>query len=369
MHGGDQRERFRERRRDDSADTPGRSRRPRGTGRPGQAVRAERPHEPHLPDSITGQELDRDTADELRTLSRETSTRVARHLVASLLLSDEAPDQALEHAAYAARIGGRVGAVREIHGLAAYRTGDYRTAARELRTAQRITGRLDTLPVLADAERGLGRPERALDIAASPDADQLDPELTIELMIVVAGAYADTGDVETALRTLETPALRQRINGRWQVRLWVAYADLLAAAGRDEEAARWIALAADVDTDQVTDAAERLGRPARDTSSVWDQLEEIEVVDVYSDEDPGEHEDEKPRADGDVPVDEKTRADADVSVAEMARSDEDVSVVDAPAVADGAVSETEHPETGGAVAADEQARTNADGAANEETTA
>lgn len=289
--------------------------------------------------------------------------------MASLLLSDEAPDQALEHAAYAARIGGRVGAVREIHGLAAYRTGDYRTAARELRTAQRITGRLDTLPVLADAERGLGRPERALDIAASPDADQLDPELTIELMIVVAGAYADTGDVETALRTLETPALRQRINGRWQVRLWVAYADLLAAAGRDEEAARWIALAADVDTDQVTDAAERLGRPARDTSSVWDQLEEIEVVDVYSDEDPGEHEDEKTRADGDVPVDEKTRADADVSVAEMARSDEDVSVVDAPAVADGAVSETEHPETGGAVAADEQARTNADGAANEETTA
>lgn len=277
--------------------------------------------------------------------------------MASLLLSDEAPDQALEHAAYAARIGGRVGAVREIHGLAAYRTGDYRTAARELRTAQRITGRLDTLPVLADAERGLGRPERALDIAASPDADQLDPELTIELMIVVAGAYADTGDVETALRTLETPALRQRINGRWQVRLWVAYADLLAAAGRDEEAARWIALAADVDTDQVTDAAERLGRPTRDTASVWDQLEEIEVVDVYSDEDPEEHEDEK------------TRADADVSVDEMPRSEEDVSVVDTPAGAAGAVGETERPETGGAVAADEQARTNADGAANEETTA
>lgn len=289
--------------------------------------------------------------------------------MASLLLSDEAPDQALEHAAYAARIGGRVGAVREIHGLAAYRTGDYRTAARELRTAQRITGRLDTLPVLADAERGLGRPERALDIAASPDADQLDPELTIELMIVAAGAYADTGDVETALRTLETPALRQRINGRWQVRLWVAYADLLAAAGRDEEAARWIALAADVDTDQVTDAAERLGRPARDTTSVWDQLEEIEVVDVYSDEDPEDHEDEKTRADSDVLVDEKTRADADVFVDEMTRSDEDVSVVDAPAGADGAVRETEHPETGGTVAADEQARTDADGAANEETTA
>ena len=176
-------------------------------------------------------------------------------------------------------------------------------------------------------------------------------------MIVVAGAYADTGDVETALRTLETPALRQRINGRWQVRLWVAYADLLAAAGRDEEAARWIALAADVDTDQVTDAAERLGRPARDTTSVWDQLEEIEVVDVYSDEDPEDHEDEKTRADGDAPVDEKTHA------------DEDVSVVDAPAGADGVVRETEHPETGGTVAADEQARTDADGAANEETTA
>ena len=246
--------------------------------------------------------------------------------MASLLLSDEAPDEALEHAAFAARLGGRVGSVREIHGLAAYRTGDYRTAVRELRTAQRITGRLDTLPVLADAERGMGRPERALDIAASPDAAQLDPELTIELMIVVAGAYADTGDVETALRTLETPALRQRINGRWQVRLWVAYADLLASAGRNEEAERWIALAADVDSDQVTDAAERLGRPARDTFSVWDQLEEIEVVDVYSDEECEASGDEMISSEdshGEAPEDEQVRSDGDVSVDEQTHTNTD----------------------------------------------
>src|SRR5699024_7134451 len=132
--------------------------------------------------------------------------------------------------------------VREAYGILAYRSGDYRTAVRELRTSLRITGRLDVLPMIADAERGMGRPERALDIASSDDASALGADAAIELMIVVAGAYADTGDIETALGTLEIPALRHKVDGRWQVRLWAAYSDLLARAGRQEEAKRWLTL-------------------------------------------------------------------------------------------------------------------------------
>ena len=235
---------------------------------------------------------------ELQSLSRETAERVARHMVAAHLLEDSDNETARAHARFAARLGGRVGAVRETYGVIAYRAGDFRTASRELRTALRITGRTDMLPLIADSERGLGRPERALDIAASEDASSLGVDAAIELMIVVAGAYADTGDIGTALRTLEIPALRHKVDGRWQVRLWVAYADLLERAGRQEEARRWITLAADADTEGLTDAAERLGRPAPVPAEepAWEDDEQIAVLDAYDPdaEEPEDSTDEDP---------------------------------------------------------------------------
>ena len=204
-------------------------------------------------------------------------------MVAAHMLEDSDNETALAHARFAARLGGRVGAVRETYGVLAYRAGDFRTASRELRTSLRITGRSDVLPMIADSERGLGRPERALDIAASDDAAALGVDAAIELMIVVAGAYADTGDIGTALRTLEIPALRHKVDGRWQVRLWVAYADLLERADRPDEARRWITLAADTDTEGLTDAAERLGRPAPAPAEepTWADDEQVTVLDAF----------------------------------------------------------------------------------------
>ncbi|WP_232820383.1 hypothetical protein [Brachybacterium sp. YJGR34] len=261
----------------------GGAREERSGARPGQEARADRPLEPRIPDSITGRELDKEVREELRGLSKETAERVARHMVAAYVLEDSDNDTARAHARFAARLGGRVGAVRETHGVIAYRAGDFRTAARELRTALRITGRTDLLPMIADSERGLGRPERALDIAASDEATDLGVNAAIELMIVVAGAYADTGDIGTALRTLEIPALRHKVDGRWQVRLWVAYADLLDRAERQEEAKRWLTLAADADTEGLTDAGERLGRPAPvpEEEPFWADDEQIAVLDAF----------------------------------------------------------------------------------------
>lgn len=289
----DRRGGHRDDRRGNSRDDRGRQERRDDRGsRPGQEARADRPVEPRVPEGITGRELDGDLRAELRGLSKETAERVGRHLVSATLLEDEDPETALAHARFAARLGGRVGGVREIYGTLAYRAGEYQTALRELRTALRITGRTDVLPMIADCERGMGRPERALDVASSPEADQLAVDATIELMIVVAGAYADTGDVQTALQTLEVPALRHKVDGRWQVRLWVAYADLLEKAGRGEEAHRWLTLAADADTEQVTDAAERLGRPSPVPAPqpAWEDDEEIAVLDAFD-----EDEDDEPR--------------------------------------------------------------------------
>ncbi|WP_245822705.1 hypothetical protein [Brachybacterium avium] len=227
-------------------------------------------------------------------------------MVAAQLLEESENETALAHARFAARLGGRVGVVRETYGVLAYRAGDFRTASRELRTSLRITGRTDVLPMIADSERGLGRPERALDIAASDDASSLGVDAAIELMIVVAGAYADTGDIGTALRTLEIPALRHKVDGRWQVRLWVAYADLLERADRQEESKRWLTLAADTDTEGLTDAAERLGRPAPAPAEepTWADDEQIAVLDAYD-----------PDADADDDADSGDTADDSESIA------------------------------------------------------
>lgn len=281
--------------------------------RPGEAERASRPFEPRVPDGITGRELDQDALDELKGLNRETAERVARHLVAALALEAEDRETSQAHAKFAARIGGRIGVVRETYGILAYRAGDYRTAVRELRTALRITGRCDVLPLIADSERGLGRPERALDLAASEDTSGMCADAAIELMIVVAGAYADTGDIQTALRTLDIPALRHKVDGRWQVRLWVAYADLLERADRGEEAHRWLTLAADTDTEGLTDAAERLGRsaPVAAPEPSWEDDEEVLVVDAYEDEAPEEETPEGGASTSEAPEDETPEPEPD----------------------------------------------------------
>jgi tetratricopeptide (TPR) repeat protein len=174
------------------------------------------------------------------------------------LLLDDDPDTAWEHAAAAKRIAPRVAPVREASGLAAYRTGRYKEALAELRTARRITGSSIHLPIMADCERGLGRPERALALVDSPEARDLDEEGRIELLIVAAGARADQGQPEAAVLTLQIPQLRSRTGGPWLARLRSAYADALEAVGRGEEAEYWLREAAAVDVDDVSGAAERL---------------------------------------------------------------------------------------------------------------
>ena len=238
-----------------------------------------------MPADITGDELDKQLRGELRTLTKEQMERVSRHLVACGIAREQGEThRALEHAKWAARFGARVAAVRDIYGSLLYDSGDYKGALRELRAAMRISGHVDMLPVIADAERGMGRPEKALEIAQMPQARRLSDTDTIELMIVVAGAYADMGDLETALASLEIPALRHKVDGKWQLRLWLAYADLLDAAGRGEEALKWVRLAADADVHGQTDAAQRLGRePKHVDEPVMGSDEQIGVFDVYED--------------------------------------------------------------------------------------
>jgi tetratricopeptide (TPR) repeat protein len=113
------------------------------------------------------------------------------------------------------------------------------------------------LPLLADCERALGRPERALEIARSAEASQLGQAEAVELRIVAAGARRDLGQFEAALLELQGPELESAGEQEWQARLRYAYADNLLAAGRIREAIRWFVAAAEADVEGATDAAER----------------------------------------------------------------------------------------------------------------
>ena len=154
-------------------------------------------------------------------------------------LIDDEPELAFQHALAASRRGGRLSAVREAVGLTAYAAGHYGEALREFRTYRRISGSNVHLPVMADCERGLGRPDRALDVARSEEANDLDAPGKVELAIVAAGARTDLGQLDAAVAELEIAQLDINRAFSYSPRLFRAYADALAAVGRTEEAAKW----------------------------------------------------------------------------------------------------------------------------------
>ncbi len=215
--------------------------------------------EPRIAEGVTGKELDRDVRTQLRTLSIENADGVAQHLVmVALLLAEDDVDSALAHAETAVRRAGRVPAAREALGMVAYRQGDFARALTEFRTVRRLSGSSHLLPLMVDCERGLGRHDRALDLAASPEAKQLAEDERIELAIVVAGIRRDLGQTDAALIALQIPALRRKKLGQAGARLAYAYADTLATLGDLAGAREWFARAALADVDLTTDAAERL---------------------------------------------------------------------------------------------------------------
>ncbi|WMF04542.1 Replicase polyprotein 1ab [Micromonospora robiginosa] len=158
----------------------------------------------------------------------------------------------------ARRLASRIAAVREAVGLAAYHAGEWQTAIAELRTYHRMTGLQIHLAVLADCERALGRPERAIDLFRGADREKLDRAVAIELLIVAAGARGDLGQKDAAVAMLQVRELTAESTEPWAARLRYAYADALLAVGRREEAREWFSRAADIDSEGETDAAERL---------------------------------------------------------------------------------------------------------------
>jgi len=213
---------------------------------------------PRIPPEIEAKQLAPEIRRELSTLDRVTADAVARHLVAAGELIDEDPQAALSHARAARARSGRIAAVREAVGIAAYQCGDWSQAIAELRAARRMGSKSPLLPLIADCERGLGRPERALELARGPEAAKLTGDEADEMRIVTAGARADLGQLEQALNVLSTPQLDPTRTGTIAARLFYAYADTLLALDRGDEAVQWFLHAAEADVEGVTDAEDRV---------------------------------------------------------------------------------------------------------------
>jgi tetratricopeptide (TPR) repeat protein len=227
-----------------------------GEARSGQRAPAGK-SAPPLPPDVTAADLDPQVRRELRSLPKGLADEVAARLVASTRLVEDDPEAAYPHAAEAARIASRVAATREALGIVAYATGRWAQARTELRAAGRLSGSDVFLPIIADCERGLGRPDRALEIAKSPAVAGLDRASAVEMRIVASGARRDMGQLDAAVLTLQTSDLQEGTQ-EWSARLRYAYADALLAAGRSDDAVEWFTRAAAVDGDGATEAQDRL---------------------------------------------------------------------------------------------------------------
>ncbi|MGW7439351.1 tetratricopeptide repeat protein [Streptomyces sp. NPDC054849] len=227
---------------------------------------------------------------ELLSLPKGLAEEVSKNLVMVARLIDDEPEQAYAYSRIALRLASRVAAVREAAGFAAYATQKYSEALAEFRAAKRMTGSVELWPVMADCERGLGRPERALAMAGEPEVQKLDKAGQVEMRLVAAGARRDQGQLEAAIVTLQSPELASSSIQPWTARLRYAYADALLAAGREDEAREWFAKTLEADKDGATDASDRLAE--LDGVEFVDAAVDLSDIDLAEDEDEDEAEGE-----------------------------------------------------------------------------
>lgn len=195
-----------------------------------------RPGEPKMPKCIEWSMLSTDDRERLRGLSKEHAENIGLHILAAYTLEERDPELALEHAKWVAHQASRIDFARETLAFVAYRQGDYKLALREFRTAFRMNGFLDYLPFIADCERGMGEPKKAIETAMSDDAKYLRGESKAEMFLVYAGALGDLELWNKAIEIVHTLGRSKGLAGEYRMRAVQAEQYFLEQAGRSDEA-------------------------------------------------------------------------------------------------------------------------------------
>ncbi|KJL36391.1 hypothetical protein RR49_01726 [Microbacterium ginsengisoli] len=191
-------------------------------------------------------------------------------------LIDEDPVRADAHAQAAVRRAGRIAIVRQTAGITAYARGEFALALRELRTYRRISGRDDSIALIVDSERGIGRPDRALEEGRAVDVSTLDAEQRVELAIALSGARLDLGQADRALTELDIPELDPDRAFSYSPALFAARAGVLEELGREAEASEWYRRA-------------EIAADAIDQANGFGEDEELIVISDDDDEDEDAH--------------------------------------------------------------------------------
>jgi tetratricopeptide (TPR) repeat protein len=123
--------------------------------------------------------------------------------------------------------------VRELLGLAHYHQGFWRAALPHLEAFAALTGSVDQHPVRMDCQRALGRPARVAELFDQLRQGSPDPEVLAEGRLVLAGTWADRGDLEGAIRLLVDAGAGRLVRNPADrhLRQWYVLGDLLERSG------------------------------------------------------------------------------------------------------------------------------------------
>ncbi|PJM75162.1 tetratricopeptide repeat protein [Bifidobacterium simiarum] len=271
-----------------------------------------RPNEPKMPKGLEWRMLSKDEKERLRGLSKEHAENIGLHMLAAYTLEESDPDLALAHAKWVARQASRIDMARETLAFVAYRQQNYKLALKEFRTAYRMNGFLDYLPFIADCERGVGQPKKAIEMASQDDVRALRGESKAEMLLVIAGAYGDLGLWDKAIELVHTLGRSKGISGEYRMRAVQAEQNFLEQAGRHDEAMKLDDL-----LDRLEDEYAEVDEEDDDTV-VDNDLEDIDdelLEGLGIDTDPSHYPDDEPAdedaEDSDQEADEDDDVDAD----------------------------------------------------------
>lgn len=136
------------------------------------------------------------------------------------------------------RLAPDVPEVLELSGLTNYRLGHWKRALTDLERFAELTGSVEQHPVIADCNRALRRWGAAEQYWLELGDASPTPELIEEGRIVQAGALADRGRLDDAIRFMERAPRVKGKPGVHHLRRWYMLADLHERAGDQARARR-----------------------------------------------------------------------------------------------------------------------------------
>jgi tetratricopeptide (TPR) repeat protein len=215
------------------------------------ARRAPRPLDPSVASALVG-ELGPDRGNRL-------SERLA---MASEALDRERYDEARRISASIVKEAPAVAAVQEVLGLASYRLGRYKQAAKALEAANELHSDPAMLPALADCYRAIRRWSAVERVWREIRETSPSQEIIAEGRIVAAGARADQDDLRGAIEVMEPATKPPKRVREHHLRQWYVLGDLYDRSGDPIKARRWFGAVASHDPDfaDVTDRLRTVGR-------------------------------------------------------------------------------------------------------------